>query len=136
MMQIMWWTIEYCWMHLKNSNEGEFIGKRAFLSRRVHIRCRYTILEHLSFRDFFSPSLFSYSPCLSLSLFLFLSLSLSFSFSLSLSLFLFLSLSLSLYNSLPLSLTYSVPSNKAFNRAIWKFSAPGGNSVLLRLLAL
>ena len=36
-------------------------------SQSVHIHCRHTILAHLFFRDFSFPSLFSYSPRLSLS---------------------------------------------------------------------
>ena len=38
------------------------------IAQRVHIRCRHTILAHLFFSDFSFPSLFSYSPRLSLSL--------------------------------------------------------------------
>ena len=78
--------------------EHDTIGCNSFISenpkyssinRDLH---RHTILAHLSFRDFSSPSLFSYSPRLSLSL----------SHSP-------LSHSLSLFNSLPLSLTHSLP---------------------------
>ena len=53
------------------------------MSQSVHIQCRHTILVHLFFRDFSFPSLFSYSPRLSLSLSL-PSLTLSLSLSLSL----------------------------------------------------
>ena len=58
-------------------------------AQSVHIHCRHTILAHLFFRDFSFPSLFSYSPRLSL--------------------FRLAPLSLSLFNSLPLSLTHLLP---------------------------
>ena len=69
----------------KNSIPG------AHIAQSVHIHCRHTILAHLFFRDFSFPSLFSYSPRLSIYLSLpSLSPSLSLSLSLCLSYFLFL----------------------------------------------
>ena len=53
------------------------------IPQSVHIHCRHTISAHLFFRDFSFPSLFSYSPRLSLSLSLSLSLALSLSLSIS-----------------------------------------------------
>ena len=72
---------------------------QATCTHSFHIHCRHTILAHLFFRDFSCPSLFSYSPRLSLSLIH--SLPLSFTHSLP---HLLLSLSLILSSSLSLPL--------------------------------
>ena len=85
-----------------------WLNSSPFNTQSVHIHCRHTILAHLFFRDFSFPSLFSYSPRLSLSLSLFNSLPLSLTHSLPhLSLSLILSSSLSLSHS-PFSLYFSL----------------------------
>ena len=98
------WILIEMICHQKKNNLRQDV--RFQISQRVHIRCRYTILEHLFFRDFSSPSPFSYSPRLSVSLSLpSLSLSLPLSLTVYLSIFLYIYTSLS---SLPPSFFLSL----------------------------